>query len=55
LANAWKELIELGLEGRAALGKTARERIVEYFGLGAVVAKYEQLYVGTLAEIVTSH
>jgi glycosyltransferase involved in cell wall biosynthesis len=44
LANAWKELIELGAEGREALGKAARARIIEHFSLDSVVAKYETLY-----------
>ncbi len=45
LANAWKELIELGPEGRKALGKAARARIIESFSLNSVVARYESLYV----------
>ena len=48
LANAWKELIDLGTEGRAALGKAARERIIECFALDSVVARYEQLYENLL-------
>jgi glycosyltransferase involved in cell wall biosynthesis len=44
LANAWKELIELGPEGRKALGKAARVRIIESFSLNSVVARYESLY-----------
>ena len=44
LANAWKDLIELGAKGREALGKAARARIIEHFSLDAVVAQYERLY-----------
>ena len=44
LANAWKELIELDTEGRKALGKAARVRIIESFSLNSVVARYESLY-----------
>jgi glycosyltransferase involved in cell wall biosynthesis len=44
LANAWKELIDLGAEGREALGKAARARIIECFSLDSVVDQYEALY-----------
>lgn len=48
LANAWKELIGLGAEGREALGRAARERIIECFALESVVAQYEKLYENAL-------
>ncbi|MBD1896897.1 MULTISPECIES: glycosyltransferase [unclassified Coleofasciculus] len=48
LANAWKELIDLGSDGRQALGKGARERIIEYFSLDSVVEQYEALYENML-------
>ncbi|MDZ8050453.1 MAG: glycosyltransferase family 4 protein [Aulosira sp. ZfuVER01] len=44
LADAWKELITLGVEGRAILGKAARERAIEYCALDSITAKYEALY-----------
>jgi glycosyltransferase involved in cell wall biosynthesis len=44
LANAWKDLIELSLEERGALGKAARARIIENFSLDSVVDQYENLY-----------
>jgi glycosyltransferase involved in cell wall biosynthesis len=44
LADAWKEIIDLDLEARTALGKAARERIVEKFSLNLVVSQYEALY-----------
>lgn len=44
LARAWSELIDLGPEGRAALGVAARRRIQDHFALPAVVARYEALY-----------
>ncbi len=50
LANAWKDLIELGAEGREALGKAARARIIEHFSLDSVVARYESLYESVLAK-----
>jgi glycosyltransferase involved in cell wall biosynthesis len=44
LANAWKELIELGSEGRETLGEAARQRVIENFSLNSVVEQYEKLY-----------
>ncbi|BAY30337.1 group 1 glycosyl transferase [Nostoc carneum NIES-2107] len=44
LANAWKDLIELGLEDREALGRAARARIIEHFSLDSIVDQYENLY-----------
>jgi glycosyltransferase involved in cell wall biosynthesis len=49
LAQAWKELIDMGSEGREALGKAARARIMECFSLDSVVAQYEELYESLLA------
>ena len=49
LANAWKELIDLGAEGREFLGKAARLRISECFSIDSVVAKYESLYESAIA------
>jgi glycosyltransferase involved in cell wall biosynthesis len=48
LANAWKELLHLGLEGRETLGRAARERIIASFALDSVVAQYETLYENLL-------
>lgn len=50
LANAWKELIDLGAEGRETLGSAARARIIEYFSLDSVVAQYERLYESVLVK-----
>ena len=49
LANAWKELIDLGSMGRERLGHLARTRIIEHFSLDSVVAQYEALYESLLA------
>ncbi|MEO1373376.1 MAG: glycosyltransferase [Cyanobacteria bacterium J06635_10] len=49
LANACKDLIVLGSEGRKKLGMMARKRIIEHFSLDSVVAKYEDLYEKVLA------
>ena len=46
LGVAWKELVELGREGRAALGEAARRRIEEDFRLANMVAAYEELWAG---------
>lgn len=50
LANAWKESIELGAEGREKLGKAARSRIIECFSLDSIVAEYEKLYETAMAK-----
>ena len=44
LAHAIGELMELGPDGRSALGKRARERIIQRFSLDSVVKQYEDLY-----------
>ncbi len=44
LAEAWRELIDIGPEGRNRLGLAARRRIEERFALPAIVARYVELY-----------
>ena len=44
LAAGWKQLIGLGVEGRAALGLRARRRIAEHYDLGCIVGCYEALF-----------
>jgi len=44
LAAGWAKLIALGDEGRAALGTSARARIVEHYDLDRVVPRFEALY-----------
>ncbi|OQW92597.1 MAG: glycoside hydrolase [Thiotrichaceae bacterium IS1] len=44
LADAWRELIEMGTEGRHQLGEQARQRVIENFSLDAIVRQYERLY-----------
>ena len=44
LAEAWRDLIELGAAGRARLGAAAHDRIATHFPLPAIVARYEALY-----------
>ncbi len=44
LANAFKDLIDLGDQGRKTLGKAARERVINLFSLDSVVHQYESLY-----------
>lgn len=48
LANAWKELIDIGIDGRKALGKAARERIFTHFSLNSIVSQYEEVYKSVL-------
>ncbi len=44
LANAWHSLIERGQAIRQGLGKEARQRIEQFYGLESVVTRYEKLY-----------
>ncbi len=44
LANAWRELIEMGRDARHELGLRARKRVAENFSLNSVVQQYENLY-----------
>ena len=49
LADAWAEMIDLGGEGRAALGRAALSRVKEFFPVKSVVRRYEVLYEDVLA------
>lgn len=44
LASALDDLVKLGPEGRSQLGAAARRRVIEYFNLPDIVARYENLY-----------
>jgi glycosyltransferase involved in cell wall biosynthesis len=50
LATALAELIEIGPEGRAALGARARSRIVAHYSLDEEVAQYETIYERAIAK-----
>ena len=50
LAHALKRMLELGSDGRAELGKVARERVEKRFELGSVVKQYKALYRDVLEE-----
>lgn len=49
LAHAWAEMVALGAEGRAALGRAALARACELFPVKAIVRRYETLYEAVLA------
>jgi glycosyltransferase involved in cell wall biosynthesis len=49
LAGAWAEMIELGEERRAALGRAALARVRGLFPVKSVVRRYEALYESVLA------
>lgn len=51
LAEAWKKLLDIGLEGRKELGKKARDRIMENFSIKRIVSQYEVLYRSLLPEL----
>jgi glycosyltransferase involved in cell wall biosynthesis len=44
MAQAWEQIIRLGVEGRAELGRKARKRIEDFFSLASVARDYESLY-----------
>lgn len=44
LARAWRNMVDLGPEGRSQLGMAARQRIKEQFDLPQIVARYERIF-----------
>jgi glycosyltransferase involved in cell wall biosynthesis len=48
LATALVTLLKLGINERRALGKEARERVIQHFSLPSVIKDYESLYESTL-------
>jgi len=48
LARAWAQLLDLGREGRMALGEKARSRIRERYEIGEVAERFEKLYESLL-------
>jgi glycosyltransferase involved in cell wall biosynthesis len=44
LATAWTSLIEMGEDGRMALGLAGRRHVVEQYALPSIAARYEALY-----------
>ncbi len=51
LANAWRDLIEIGREGRETLGILGRQRVIDHFSLEAVVRQYEMLYEKLIVQV----
>jgi len=49
LADGMRELVEMGPEGRTALGKAARERVINHFPVNEIESLYEALYEDVLA------
>jgi glycosyltransferase involved in cell wall biosynthesis len=44
LADAWREIIQMGRGQRGKLGSAARRRVEEHYSLAGIVARYEKLY-----------
>ena len=44
LAAAWIKVLEMGTQGRQALGEKARQRVQQMFDINVIVCRYEQLY-----------
>jgi glycosyltransferase involved in cell wall biosynthesis len=55
LAAAWERLISLGPDARRALGEKARDRVIAYYDLSAIIARYDALYSGFLARQNDEH
>jgi glycosyltransferase involved in cell wall biosynthesis len=50
LAAAWERLISLGPDARRALGTQARDRIMRFYDLRAIIDRYDALYSGFVAQ-----
>jgi glycosyltransferase involved in cell wall biosynthesis len=50
LAGAWRNLIDMGREGREEWGQRARKRIVSQFSIDRIAGQYGALYSGLLRE-----
>jgi glycosyltransferase involved in cell wall biosynthesis len=48
LAVAWNKALSIGSETRRALGARARARVLERYGMTAVVGHYEALYLSAM-------
>jgi hypothetical protein len=46
---AWKDLMDLGEDGRRKLGEIARKRIEDHYELSEIVKKYEAMYTSLIA------
>jgi len=54
LSSAWKQLLDLGRDARAELGRAARERISNCFDISKVVERYEEVYTSLVVESGTA-
>lgn len=54
LLSAWRQLLDLGRDARAELGKAARERIKACFDLSKIVERYEEVYTSLVVESGTA-
>jgi len=50
IAEAWRELIEIGPDERQRLGAAARQRIQEQYSLPAIATRYAGLYTGSVSQ-----
>jgi glycosyltransferase involved in cell wall biosynthesis len=51
LSCAWKQLLDIGRDARAELGKAARERIKDYFDISKIIERYEEVYTSLVEEL----
>src|SRR5262249_41103950 len=55
LAAAWDGLISLGPDARRSFGAKARDRVIASYALPAIIARYDALYSGFLAQHRNEH
>ncbi len=53
LAAGWRQLLAQSADERRALGESARNRILERFGIGNIAARYRALYSDSLSDCPT--
>ena len=44
LAEAWKNMVDRGADGRRQWGGKARDRICDHFSIGRIASQYGDLY-----------
>lgn len=54
MAQALAEMLELGAEGRQALGQVGRARVINHFRLASIAEQYSALYESVVYEKVTA-
>lgn len=48
LCSAWQRLLDAGADFRKTMGERARKRIMDHYGLQAMIRRYEALYINLI-------